>query len=451
MISRKQLKIKKTALTALMLLMLAACQMAEHADALPGTKTPVSVSATGQYWSFENYSFSFHLPEAMEGHYYPDPRMAHGVVFPLGLQQRPDERREILIWARHNTLNLSHDDLKEELYEIEWLKEIDPAVRKERIYFTTHTGLKFACVVFSGKSIVFTGAVALGREGKVIYHLSLLSTLKNWHEDFALFRQVFATFRPEASPIKLGITPLSMAMAGLYNSPEAEVRVLAYFNSLRLPHYAHLESELRARLRQTTSLIEQYIIKYVLASITHYEGDFVALIQHVAPSPAVVAGGSAAVFSVSGYFLEDLYPWMVHNNIHPRDAWLRGMLCLNLCLNTLCAEACYEYEEKFPTGTRFPSFFSHVGDDEAYRDIGLSTPEIDWLECKGYRLPPAEEAWQKPFFEHTRYATAWVPTLDALLPVLDAGGEEAALARRISRPLMLGSQLEEKYNRLIGE
>lgn len=158
---------------------------------------PYDSSAVEKTWNFENYTFSFALPEAMEGYFYPNPHMIHGVVFPLGPQKRPEEHRELLIWAHYNALEHNEDDLKKDhKSNVEWLAKLDASLpRKQwRTFEETHGGLRFFCAEIHGDSIWCIQAQALGPQNTVLYEFSLYSPKASWDADYALFEHALATF-----------------------------------------------------------------------------------------------------------------------------------------------------------------------------------------------------------------------------------------------------------------
>lgn len=154
-------------------------------------------SAVEKIWNFENYTFSFALPEAMEGYFYPNPYMIRGVVFPLGPQKKPEEHRELLIWAHYNALEHNEDDLKKDhKSNVEWLAKLDASLphKKWRTFEERHGGLRFFCAEIRGDSIWFIQALAFGPENTILYRFSLLSPKSSWDADYALFKHALATF-----------------------------------------------------------------------------------------------------------------------------------------------------------------------------------------------------------------------------------------------------------------
>lgn len=330
-----------------------------YEEQIPGTESGKGVSRTGTYWRFTSPPFSFALPEAMEGRYYPDADPAHGVIFHPGSGQNPRERRELSFVARPAPSDLDEQQLWWRQWDL--LKEADPGRHEAYSYREPQAGVDFYCSVAKGKQLGYMKALALDRDNAVVYELTLVSTEETWDRDYELARRTLATFRPDAPLVREGVTMFTKAMAGLYNSPEAPVRVLAYTNTLNVPRHAHLEKELRARLQQTSSLTEQYIINYVLASITRYESDFATLMEHVYRHPFVVRYGSGAVLDIGNGFLEDLYPWMAGHNVYGRDALLCGIMCQHFRVATLSSEARYGYAAKFPKAIQFAVFLAKLG------------------------------------------------------------------------------------------
>jgi len=250
---------------------------------------------------------------------------------------------------------------------------------------------------------------------------------------------------------------LDRAIIGLYRSSEPLVRVLAYINTIRTPQNAVLEKELRACLLQDSSKTEQYIIMYVLASITRSESDIAALMKHVFKFPYVIRCALYASESirVGEFSLTTLYPWMVHNDVYKRDAWLCGTICAEYVGDALTTEARGDYLATFPPSVIFPNPPAPAYKAESiYRQGGLSQPEIAWL-CSSNQVPHAEDKWLKscemPTLPEGLLSEAWIKTLDALLPLLDQGGKDAELARMLAAPALKWDNPGGKYNRLLSE
>jgi len=250
---------------------------------------------------------------------------------------------------------------------------------------------------------------------------------------------------------------LDRAIIGLYRSSEPLVRVLAYINTIRIPPNAVLEKKLRACLLQDSSKTEQYIILYVLASITRSESDIAALMEHVFKFPYVIRCALYASESirVAEFSLTTLYPWMVHNNVYKRDAWLCGIICAEYVGNALTTEARSDYLASFPPSVIFPNPPAPAYKAESiYRQGGLSQPEITWLHNSD-QVPYAEDEWLKscemPTLPEGLLSEAWIKTFDALLPLLDQGGKDAELARMLAAPALKWDNPGGKYNRLLSE
>ena len=230
-------------------------------------------------------------------------------------------------------------------------------------------------------------------------------------------------------------------MISLYDAPEPLVRVLAYTNTMQLPRNAALEKEMRERLPRVASKIEQYMILYALASLTRSEADFDALMGHVFRYGYVVGYASYIEdnIRVSRFLFAELYPWMVHNNVYKRDAWLCGIICADHITGTLTTEARSDYHAEFPKGTdEFPE--SSSGDNtENYRQGGLSWSEILWFEGESWEWSEKEREWvdscvNMPYREKSLYNEAWFRTFDAFLPVVDLGEKDAEWVRLAAWP-----------------
>jgi hypothetical protein len=414
----------------------------------------IPFSRTGKYWSFENYAFSFELPEAMEGYYYPHPLMTHGVVFPLGPKKKPEENRELLVWAYYsNSLFESARELSVESCQAQ--QERDPDLRGRAVHAsaTVKSGVGFECAVMRGERLFYAGATALSHDGRIVHQISLLTSHETMERDYALFNRVLATFRPDAPDVTEGSSAFTDAMRDLYASPEAPVRVLAYIKTMDIPRRGELEKELRARLADAPSLIEQYIIKYALASITRYESDFAALMEHVFLYRGTVSGGFQTALTLwQQDSLTSLYPWMARNNVYKRDAWLCGLMCRKDLACAFSDETRARYEAEFPEGTPFPPFPS--GLEKKGQSGGLlSGPEILWLLEEWGVHGDEWDAWFKPFDDELIPYKAREGILDALLPLAGPGGEDAKMARLIAAPMIKKNQdrFLRKYGKLLAE
>ncbi|CAK7026804.1 MAG: hypothetical protein DELT_02606 [Desulfovibrio sp.] len=245
----------------------------------------------------------------------------------------------------------------------------------------------------------------------------------------------------------------TQAMASLYRSPKPLVRVLAYLNTAKIPRSMFLEKELRELLPKTQSKTEQYIILYALASLTHSDQDFSALLEHSFRFPYVVSCASSVEESVrvAEFTLTILYPWMVHNTTYKRDAWLRGIICADYICGTLSSEARSDYLAYFPKEIAFPEYWRSGDEDKVYKLIGLSQPEIAWLRDR--KIPPEESMWldscEMPYMDNSILSLAWGKTFDAFLPLMDSGGKNAELAKIIAEPALRLSNPGGKYSRLL--
>lgn len=247
----------------------------------------------------------------------------------------------------------------------------------------------------------------------------------------------------------------TQAMAGLYRSPEPLVRVLSYINTIKIPHSTFLEKELRERLTERQSKTEQYIILYALASISHSDQDCSALLKHSFRFPYVVSYASAAEegVRVGGFLSANLYPWMAHNTIYKRDAWLRGLICADYICGTLSTEARSDYLAYFPEDLPSPEYWRSDDMGKVYELIGLSQPEIAWLQ--GGKPPPEEDKWlascEMPYMDDFALSQAWERTFDTFLPVITSEGKDAELVRRLVAPTFKFSISGGKYDSLFAK
>ena len=411
-------------------------------------------SVVQQYWSFENYSSSFKMPKAMEGHYYPDPRMVHGVVFPLGPEKKTEENRELLVWAHYENEALDAEKLRELVWN-QYLEDSNGVSDRDKGQWGRHfgriiSGITFRCYTWSNGKTRYANALAFNpKNPTVVYKIALTSPNETWEQDYAVFEHALATFRPEAPEVREGRSAFTEAMLGLYNSPDVPVRVLAYANTLEIPRHAELEKELRARLAVASTVTEQYIILYVLASMTHYEPDFAALMKYVLHHRATVVTGAQAMLSLQKYMLADLYPWMVHNNVYTRDAWLCGYISLKDQLSTYSSEV-DSYLDDFPAGAPYPPRPYFLEDNP--QDNGFSGPEIAWLTNDGGISKEDDKKWDESFHRGNIFG-AWEETFKALLPAIALGGEDAKLARQIVALAWDSDRkdFEQKYGKMLME
>lgn len=249
------------------------------------------------------------------------------------------------------------------------------------------------------------------------------------------------------------------AMISLYHSPEPLVRVLAYINSAKIQRRIILENELRSCLENQPSKIEQYIIIYVLASITRSEMDINLLMEHIFRFPYVVYFGAATEEQIKtiDFTLTELYPWIAHNTIYKRDAWLYGIICADFLCDSLTNEVRKDYLSEFPKEMIFPGRpLTNNKADSIYRAGGMSMPELVWFHTRD-TMPDEEVNWLRscrdmPVMEKTLLSEAWGRTFDVFLPLIDLGGKDAELARRIAEPALQKSLPPGgKYDRLLFE
>lgn len=83
-------------------LLLPGAAAAEEAEQDQEQEDDMAPSAVEREWNFGAYGFAVTLPQAKTGWYYPMPGMVHGAVFPLGPLGKPEENRELLVWAHYD-------------------------------------------------------------------------------------------------------------------------------------------------------------------------------------------------------------------------------------------------------------------------------------------------------------------------------------------------------------
>ena len=421
-------------------------------DPAPGFSLPPP--GVHQYWHFENYSFSLKMPEPMTGYFYPGPYMMHGVLFPLGPEKKSDDPRYLVAWARYENEAMDAEKMEELVWEdyLQALEGRDANTYWARFYDTIISGITFRCYRWHDGERDFVSALAFNpQRPTIVYEIKLASSKATWEQDYALFKHALETFRPEAPEVREGRSAFTDAMRGLYNSPDTPVRVLAYVNTLKIPRHGELEKELRARLTAESNVIEQYIILYVLASMTHYEPDFAALVEHVLHHRNTVIVGSQTMLPLGKNLLVELYPWMAHNNVYKRDAWLCGFICLNDQINTYSSEA-RSYLNDFSAGAPYPPSFPYYLENNP-QDNGFSKAEMAWLNNNGGIPKEDGEKWMESFDGGNISSAAWEATFKAFLPLMALGGEDAKLTRQI---VALASEwpredFEQKYGKMLVE